>query len=144
MFKYTSTVEDIQTESLLFYKHNLNLKIAILEDKIYLYTVKTHPLYINRFLLYDINTSYTTNFLYKNILYIFNDCFFNLFQVVNFFGINYFFSKSLYEPVYEWYEREVNEKSKLFFINLSDTRMLLQTYTLPVLFFLINRKSQYP
>lgn len=133
MFRYTLQSFDLTFQPFIFYWKIKKTKITHINNSLYIYTSQQKPLWItyNRFV--DLTSVRTNTFLQKNISYVLYSIPTNTVISCYVYGIVKFQSRSLTHPIWEWYEREVLEKSKLFFTNLYDTRKLIHSYTLNII-----------
>lgn len=132
MFKYTKYNFDVWCKILILYLNN-NIKQFIANNNIIHYYVIhkkfNKSLYTNNTFFIDFLSSQTKNTT-NSILGIL------LLNKNKFIFITLYWhmqlkwkSKSIQQPIWEWYEREISEKSLILITNLSDTRELLNYYS---------------
>ena len=130
MFKYKYVSLDSLFPFLTVYWGVPETKIFYKNSIVYVYTSQTKLMCVKNLKLIDFSSTDLTTFLDKNTLSTYYTS--NSTEVLSLFmyGVKTAYSRSFTQPLYEWYEREVAEKSNFLFRNLFDTRNLLQSYTL--------------
>lgn len=130
MFKYSLFNFDLMFPLLTVYNRSKGLKAVYKNQTLLLYTNQRRLLYTNNLNLIDLFSISKGAFAGKNL----SSTFYaqkaiSIFSI-RILGLQYFYSNSLLKPIWEWYEREILEKTPVNFLNLSDTRNLLYGYSL--------------
>lgn len=130
MFKYKYVSLDALFPFLIVYWGVPETKVFYKNFTVHVYTNQIKLMCIKNLKLIDFTSTDSNTFLDKNTLSTYYTS--NSVDVLSVFiyGVCVSYSRSFTQPIWEWYEREVSEKSNFLFFNLFDTRNLLQSYTL--------------
>lgn len=130
MFKYSPFTFDLMFPLVTVYYRGQNLKVSYGKQTLTVYTDQIKLLYVSNLNLIDLFSISRGALSGKNISHTFYTTKSVSIFSVRMYGLRSFYSNSLLKPIWEWYEREILEKTNVNFINLADTRNLLYGYSL--------------
>lgn len=143
MFNYSILNLDGMFKPLLLLLQNNKNKYILTNNKLYVYTLKNNPLVVNTSVLVDLSNNTLDNKLKNNINLIVYSKNLSALSQIYIYGVLKWSSLSYTLPIYEWYERELYEKTKLPVMNLKDIRHLLNCYTLRTNVYLDFARQKY-